>query len=168
MQNQTREIEPLREFLKAHLKERNVDPDSAFSEIENGFMIQAKTPQSSIFCAVYRGFETQTIYINLEVAFAKGSKFELIKLKVLIEETLSTIPMPFRPIIADKKLSLQIRTPACWITDQMLTEAIDCMLHSSNEFMSAALERGLLVTSFRFDEHDPDRISDLAETRTLN
>jgi hypothetical protein len=49
-----------------------------------------------------------------------------------------------------------------------LTEAIDCMLHSSNEFMSAALERGLLVTSARSEEHDPERISDLAETRTLN
>ncbi len=168
MPNQTRELEPMREVFKTLLKDRNVDPETAFSELENGFLIKTKTPQSSIVCAVYQSYDTQTIYLNLEVAFATGSKFELIMLKVLIEETLKNIPMPFRPIIDNKHLALQIRTPACWITDQMLTEAIDCMLRSSQEFMSAARERGLLVTSFLADEPDPESKIDLAENRTLN
>lgn len=168
MPNQTRDLEPMRELFKTLLKERNVDTETAFSEIEKGFLIRTKTPQSSIICVVYCSGEQQNIYLNLEVAFAKGSTFELIKLKVLIEETLSSIPLPFRPIIADKHLALQIRAPACWTTDQMLTEAIDCMLDWSNEFMRAALERRLLVTSFFAEEYNQEMQTGLKKIRTLN
>ncbi|MBK7892134.1 MAG: hypothetical protein IPJ84_15225 [Bdellovibrionales bacterium] len=164
MPNQTRDLEPMREVFKMLLKERNVDVEKAISDLENGFLIKTTTPSSSIVCIVYTFSETQAIYLNLEVAFAKGSKFELIKLKALIEETLSKCPIPFRPVIDGKHLVLQIRTPASWITDQMLGEAIDCLLHSSQEFMGAALERGLLVTSFFPSEQK----TDLAETRTPN
>ncbi|MBN8540775.1 MAG: hypothetical protein J0L82_10350 [Deltaproteobacteria bacterium] len=168
MNAEMKELEPIREVLKTLLKTKNVNIDTAFSELDDGFLVKTKTAESSIVCLVYRIKKTQITFINFEVAFATGSYFELIKMKALIEETLKDIPVPFRPIIENRHIALQIRTPACWITDTMLTEAIDCLLHSSEEFLVAALERGLLVTSFRSEEHDPDRVTDLAKTRTLN